>query len=154
MVTFLIGNLVPGPRNQVLYTLFFLTGVIEGFLFLLNFPHFKNKNKKWQLRTKPSLIRDRFSKTRKPFFLHILLFLIVSRVDRWIREGSTPWYPLDWDIVSYWVILRRRVHGNYGHSSSLSGIWHRLFWDLRFVNWTHNKKIYNSRMEKIVLEGW
>ena len=42
--TFLIGNLIPETRN--LTDCFFLTGVIEGFLFLLNFPHFKNKNKK------------------------------------------------------------------------------------------------------------
>ena len=34
---------------------------------------------------------------------------------------------LDWDSVSLWVILRRCVHGNYDHSSSLSGTWHRLF---------------------------
>ena len=34
---------------------------------------------------------------------------------------------LDWDSVSLWVILRRCVHGNYSHSSSLSGTWRRLF---------------------------
>ena len=28
--------------------------------------------------------------------------------------------------VSPWVILKRRVHENYGHSSSLSGTWHKL----------------------------
>ena len=33
----------------------------------------------------------------------------------------------DWNSVSHWVILRRYVHGNYGHSSSLSGTWHRFF---------------------------
>ena len=28
--------------------------------------------------------------------------------------------------MSSWVILKRYVHVNYGHSSSLNGTWHKL----------------------------
>ena len=40
------------------------------------------------------------------------------------RHHDISW---DWDSASSWTILRRYVHRNYGHDSSLSETWHRLF---------------------------
>ena len=64
--TFLIGNLIPGPRNLVFADRFFHTGVIGFFLFLLGFPLYKITTKsKWQLQRNTVLLEDGFSKTRK-----------------------------------------------------------------------------------------
>ena len=46
-----------------------------------------------------------------------------NRYSQW-RHHDISW---DWDNVSPWVIKRRCFQKNYGHSSSLSGTWHKLF---------------------------
>ena len=70
--TFLIGNLIPGPRNLVFADRFFHTGVIGGFLFLLGFPLYKITTKsKWRLQRKTVLLEDGFSnfENQPTFFL-------------------------------------------------------------------------------------
>ena len=94
--TFLIGNLIPGPRNLVFADRFFHTGVIGGFLFLLSFPLYKITTKsKWRLQRKTVLLEDGFSKIRKS--THIFLsYKSESRrpVD---RVWSTNWR-LHWGL--------------------------------------------------------
>ena len=64
--TFLIGNLIPRPRNLVFADRFFHSGVIGVFLFLLGFPLDKITTKsKWQLQRKTVILEDGFSKIRK-----------------------------------------------------------------------------------------
>ena len=86
---FLIGNLIPGPRNLVFADRFFHTGVIGVFLLLLGFPLYKITTKsKWRLQRKTVFLEDGFSKLEnQPTFF--LSFKSESRrpMD---RVGSTP----------------------------------------------------------------
>ena len=88
--TFLIGNLIPGPRNLVFVDRFFHTGVIGVFCSYLVFPFIKITTKsKWRLQRKTVLLEDGFSKIRKS--THIFLsYKSESRrpVD---RVGSSNW---------------------------------------------------------------
>ena len=74
--TFLIGNLIPGPRNLVLRTAFSWLESLRGFCSYLILPISKKIKikSKWWLQTKSFLIGNGFSKTQKPFFLHTIIF--------------------------------------------------------------------------------
>ena len=105
--TFLIGNLIPGPRNLVFADRFFHIGVI-GVWFLLGFPIYKITTKsKWRLQRKTILLEDEFSKIRKS--THIFLsYKSESRrpVD---RVGSINWR-LHWgQIQNLWFHKRIKL---------------------------------------------